>query len=62
SATVNVTTADADLSQFDGIPAVQMGCPNNNWSVRITGLQFTKAVLSAVKDGKVTGSQTTSFQ
>ena len=62
SATFSVTTADADLSQFDGLAATQMGCPNDNWTASITGLRFINATLTAVKDGRETGKLVRYFE
>jgi hypothetical protein len=42
-------------------PGSQMGCPNDNWTATIVGIQFTNANLSVFQDGVLTIQQSYTF-
>jgi hypothetical protein len=56
AATLDVTT---DLP--GSFPGSQMGCPNDNWTATIVGIQFTNATISVFQDGALTIQESYTF-
>jgi hypothetical protein len=57
SAQIDVTT---DLPGVN-LPGSQMGCPNDNWTATIVGIQFTNATVSVFQGGTLTAQQSYVF-
>lgn len=58
SASIDVTTGLPD----GDIPGSQLGCPNDNWSAEIVGIQFTNATVTVFQNGTLTVQESYSFQ
>lgn len=57
SAEIDVTTEIPGVS----LPGSQMGCPNDNWTAAIVGIQFTNATVSVFQNGELTVQQSYVF-